>query len=519
MDARRIPLDVQLQAAGADAVRRGGAPSGATLNGDGGRGNGHIVVTNEPTRTRSELVVPRGPELSIERFTRVPASADLGRGDLRFDIKTDMGPFHVLPDYKTDYPGQVTRGLGNLFAEYNLQFAPLVEQNREWDTDYQYAMSGPGGTPVNLAVQIDMLGLPQGYLDAAAGADDRTVQDGLRRGIFEIENSLAMYQLLGNLFPRENGRPSQFKEGLGSALDEVRERTGKPIALLAVTEEKAAAMRASEFGKQPDEPLTNQEVRDLTGFDAFFGPREFAEMVQANGGESPYLLYARTSEPVAKLKKPGLQVDNPLLADDDMRRVIKANAITFNVDNPAWAPNDPRRINDTKEYLEPMGMGLAVASPDELFVIQPGAKKGEQPTTVIGDTLAEYLIAQGIDPLKVASGDVAVHAKPMKGAYGCYGHASGTIRDKDFRTGVRKGMKDRGLYVVQPRMETPTLTDSATGTDYMYIDRNFMAIVGGEPVFIGGYRSMMPQNTTEAKAGRVHGNGETRWAEVRPAAA
>lgn len=528
MDARRIPLDVQQQAAlgggfsgrPVDVAR----PAGHVINGHpvmgrfDGTTNGHTSRADARGNvlTVPELVVARTPDLAVEPYTRTPERTRLGAHEVRFDIRSSMGPFHTLPEYKTNYSPTVVDALGSMYRKYNAAFGPIVEANREWDTDYQYAMVGPGGSPVSFFVQVDMVGLPTPFLDQAARSNPAAVEDAIRNGTFEIDNSLAMYQLLGKLFPRD-GQPSRFQETLRAGLDEIRERTGKPIALLAVTEEKAAAMRTTEFGKEPGEPLTDEEVFQMTGFDKFFGPKEFAEHVRENGGDSAYVLYARTSEPVAKLRKPNTTVSSPLLEDPDMRRVIKANAITFNVDDPTWGPEDPRTINDTKKYMAELGLAYAATVPEAVFTTQN--LKGGRSTTTVSDELAEFLVARGVDPLDVDSNTVRLRAKPLNASYGCYGHASGTLDDKDFRGGVRKGMKERGPYVIQPEITTPTLVDEGTGETYVFIDRNFMTLdAKGKPVFMGGFRSLIPTDHEEAKSGRIHGNGATRWAEVRPAA-
>jgi len=174
-----------------------------------------------------------------------------------------------------------------------------------------------------------------------------------------------MYSLLEYFFS-DGTQDTLFKRQFRAGLDDIRQKYGRPIALLAVTDQKYQAMRETEFGKMRGAPLTDDEVREYSGFDKFFSPEEFKKYLVENGGQSDYLLYVRSSDPVAKMKRPDLVIDEELLADDNLRRIIKANALTFNIDNPNLPIGDSRRINDTKEYLGAMGMAFPVYYGEDL---------------------------------------------------------------------------------------------------------------------------------------------------------
>ncbi len=423
----------------------------------------------------------------------------LGRILERTDIHSSLGPFQIFPDCQVRYPSVVIGALGSLYTEYGRAFGSLVEANREWETDYQYCAVGDG--VVNWAVQIDMLGLTQGFLKEVAGLSEEVVREVLRRGIFEIENSLAMYQLLERSFPKD-GRDSFFKTRFRAALDSLREYFGRPIALLAVTNEKYAAMASSEFGISCLSPSVPEAVvRDLSGFDRLFGPEEFRHHVVSRGGECEYLLYVRASDPVSKLKDPGLRVRHPLLDDPDMRRVIKANSVTLNIDDPDWSVGDPRRINDTKEYMPPVGLGLRISSEADLFSRE----------------FLAYLETHRIDPAAVASGRTLLRCKPVYGAYGCYGHVVGSFSDDHFWHELRREINQRGPYIVQPEHLSRVVTNTSGGGQFVYIDRLFFATVEGHPQFLGGFRNFMPVNSIEAQRRRIHGNKEAVFAEIVPA--
>lgn len=456
---------------------------------------------------------------TLESYAARPQLAALGQTALRTDVRSTIGPFHYLPEWGEQYPQPVVDALGNLYAEYNDAFAPLVEANREWATDYQYCERSDGRT-ANYFVQIDMVGLPPKFLRDAASADPMEVARMLRHGIFEIENSVAMYQLLERIYANETG-DSEFKTRFRVSLNALRQRFNMPIALLAVTDQKFAAMRESEFGKVDGEPLTPNEVYDMSGFDAFFGPQEFADHVAARGGRSDYLLYVRSSDPVAKLRDPRVAVDAPLLADPDMRRVIKAHTLTYNVDEPGLTPGDPRRINDTKAYAEQMGIAHAVYTGDDVmdpeFVAHLNRRGSISDFTgpnIFSSAAVDFMLSRGVDPSLLASGTVPLRAKPMQGAYGCYGHHTGVVVDRDFRALLRKGVRERGPYVVQPELVTPTVVNESDGREYKYIDRVWMATDGTAYRFIGAYRSFMPTDSCEAAKGRNHGSQYTVWGEI-----
>ncbi len=413
----------------------------------------------------------------------------------RWDIESSLSPFHTLPEYRTEYPETVKTALGELFKEYNNAFVPLVEANQEWETDYQYTRYGINGDPINRWVQIDMVGLPQRFLDEAYRMNSNTVREALRHRIFEIENSLAMYQLLERIHSRE-GEPSLFDRVFRSSLQSLKEQYGKPIALLALTDQKYNSMKAAEFGKSEDEPITDEEVRHLSGFDKFFGPNDFLEHLEENEGECKYLLFVRASDPVEKLRKPQIKITNPLLEDESIRRVIKANAITFNIDKPDESTTSMTRINDTKAYLPTMGMAYKAETFEDI-VSEIIIRDNDPAIIKLNPKLQEFLLSYGIDRELIDSGDISLRAKPMLASYGCYGHVLFDPHDKETRGDLRKGLRERGPYVIQPEMITPIIINESTGQKYTYIDRVFYATNGKAVTFMGGFRSLMPLNTIE----------------------
>ena len=427
----------------------------------------------------------------LDAHMRPTYTVPMGEVTCRTDIKSADGPFNTVPSYRTAYPSAVVKALCELYREYNAMFRALMVANMEWSTDYQHCVWNT--RVVNCMVQVDMVALPDPFLREAAGMPVPLLKEVLRRRIFEIENSLAMYDLLINICPGDRMH-SRFKTGYHSVLGHVRKRFGKrPIALLAPTQAKYDAMCLSEFGHAG--PISDEEVKSRIGFDRLFGPDDFRDYIGRTGA-CEYLLYVRSSDPVERLKDPSVVVAQPLLGDPDMRKLIKANALTMNVDAPD--AEAARRINDTKEYMPMMGMGYRVNCAHEL----------------LGRPFGWYLAAQGIDLNDVREKNVSLRAKPLRGTYGCYGHIHGPVTAK-FRGELDRQIALRkDAYVVQPEYRALHLEDRDSKRRYIAIDRNFFGIVGEEPMFLSGFRSMMPVDSHEAKSGRVHGNADTLWAEV-----
>lgn len=457
--------------------------------------------------------------LSTKEFNQCVGTSivsQLGEVVKNVDVASSMGPFQFLPGYQVQYPKVVVQALAELYMEYNAAFGPLVKKNMEWKMDYRYLLES--GTPMNFAVQVDMVGLSDSFLDTAANSSKEDVKEVLRKNIYEIENSVAMYQLLENLFAKKE-KSTFFKERFRTLLADLREKHGKKIALLAVTDEKYHAMKQTEFGVMNGSIVTNEAVKRLSGFDRFFSPEQFIQHLEETGGECDYLLYARTSDPVDKLRKPKTEIEHPLLGDPKIRRIIKENVITFNVDAPEMEPT--LRINDTKEYMPTMNMAFPIETEADLFSTEliEFLQAGESLCNFSGKkflstAFVNYLLTQDVDPMDVVNGKTLLRAKPMKCAYGCYGHIAGEFGGKKFRSELRRNLRARGSYVIQPEMLAPVITNETDGRKFTFIDRNFFACVDGKPQFLGGFRSLMPLDSMECEKGRNHGNGATVWGEI-----
>lgn len=458
-----------------------------------GREKGEKEQHSAHVAEKEAASVNDGHVVALRHLLGVETNQELGEIRPIEGVRTTLNLGKVATN-PVQYPSVVVTALAELFSEYNRQFQPLVEANREFTTDYRYARDA-NGLFANSFVQIDMLGLPPQFLKSAAQMDPAVVKEVLRHTIFEIENSLAMYQLLERALSVTSTQ-SLFGMQFRRALDDLRTQHGRPIMLLAVTDEKYEVMRASEFGKKPGEPLSNAEVRELSGFDGLLSPTDFKQHLVANNGSCEYLLYVRSSDPPSKLRDPRAQVGSELLENAELRKIIKEHSLTFNIDAPHQVSG--ARINDTKGYLRPMGMAFDISQPQDLLVA-PG---------VLSPAFAHHLTHKGIDPEGVVRGEISLRAKPLRGTYGCYGHLRGPLKSK-FVKDLAEQMKARGDYVVQPEMETPRVVNASDGQTYTYIDRNFLSYTGGEFRFLGGMRTLMLLDSTEARKGRIHGSAES----------
>lgn len=484
-----------------ESGERGGAQSDAVSAGEPSQE--HKRESTGSTEHSNPLAVACADQqplsqLALQQLLSDDSEQHLGVIRAISGVQTTL-PMGRVAQHTIRYPKVVVDALADIFNEYNTHFQPLVQANREFTTDYACTRDASDRF-VNSFVQIDMLGLSPQFLTAASQLDRNVVREVLRGSIFEIENSLAMYQLLERVFSNDAGQ-TVFKMGFRRALDDLRQQHGRPIALLAVTDEKLTAMRESEFGKRDGEHLLAAEVRELSGFDALLGPDDFKHHVAQNNGHCKYLLYVRASDPPVKLKDPKAHVGNPLLDDAELRRIIKANSLTFNIDGSAQVGE--ARINDTKAYLQSMGMGFNISNLGDL--VTPSGK--------LAQGFSDYLLGRGIDPLDVEQRRVSLRAKPLRGTYGCYGHIRGVL-NSGFKRELRLETAARGDYVVQPEMKTPTMLNTSDGNQYTYIDRNFFSCTGGEIRFLGGMRTHMLVDSREASSGRIHGSNQSVYQQV-----
>jgi len=414
-----------------------------------------------------------------------PIEMDLGPTHTNHDIPSKLGPFMVRNQYCVEMPANVTKALLEITHEYNTAFSRVVEQNLEIPSAYQYALDKETGEYINLVFQIDMRALPQEFLISLNSYEIPVIKEVLKRSVFEFEDSLAMLNLLRMQF--ETNGVSQFRDGLDRTFDSLRTTHCKGIALLATTQEKLDSILACELGVEHISDVDDQTVKQLLGYDKLIGPEEYLGMLE-NNSAGDYLLYVRSSSPVANLRDPRIEVPPTILDEQSIRHEILSNCITLNLG----------ALNDTKIALLSMGLGVEISSENLAQVLE---------NREINELCAEY----GLD-IK----DPRLRLKPRDGVFGCYGHH--TMNVSDLEGGKRKkkivkDLKQRGEYIVQA--ELPSTQFSSNGEILNAIHRNFVGynMQSHQYETIEGVLAMMPVNPN-ARILTVHGSSSSSYSPV-----
>lgn len=414
-----------------------------------------------------------------------PIEMDLGPTDTRYDIPSKLGPFMVKNQHCVEMPVNITKALLEITHEYNTAFSRVVEQNLEIPEAYQYAFDKETSEYINLVFQIDMRALPIDFLITLDHYEIPVIKEVLKRSVFEFEDSLAMLNLLRMQF--ETNGVSHFRDGLDRTFDSLRSTYCKGIALLATTQAKLDSILACELGVDDLSEVNDQTVRQVLGYDKLIGPEEYLRMLDSKAAQD-YLLYVRSSSPVANLKDPRIEVPATILDDQAIRHEVLKNCITLNLG----------ALNDTKIAMLDMGLGVEISSANLAQVLE---------NREIHELCNEYGL--NLD-------DPRLRLKPRDGVFGCYGHH--TMNLSNLGSGKRKkkivkDLKERGEYIVQP--ELPSTQFSSNGETLNAIHRNFvgynMQIHRYEA--IEGVLAMMPVDPN-ARITTVHGSASSSYSPV-----
>lgn len=410
----------------------------------------------------------------------------------RYDIPSTLAPFHTFENQRA-LPAGLKDAFTSLLDTHNAVMQRLIASTIENVTDYQYINFG--GKIINPFAQIDTRGLPPSFIDELVHVDPATLVHFLRDNVFEVEVSLAMTSMLAEINPT-------FAQNFYNGLNQFRMATGKQIAILGVDQDKFEGICQSEYGLS--EPPNNQIYTTCrNGFDAVVGPEGLKALINTYGEDLPYLFYVRPSLSADTLKNNGQR--NPgILHDPELRRIIRAHAITPNVDNPdkPWHG----RLNDTKAPQDPMGIALGV-SPEDLADL-----------TTFTEKLNSFLGVKGFSEEQIRAG-VAIRIKPGIDAYGAYGQQVKKNTQQSLWNQVAKLISRSGFAVLQPEMTNPTQVTS-TGLVTKYIHRIFVTapeIAQGGNGFMGGYENHIPVDSNEVSAGieRIHGNKCAIWRPIQ----
>lgn len=417
---------------------------------------------------------------------------DLGPVVQRHDIKSSLSPFNTFGVHQEMSINLVDAYI-DLLREHNDVMQKTIQRNIENGTDYQYINFD--GRIINPFAQIDTRGLPQDFLDSIESVSPQVLKEMLRLGgVFEVEVSIAWSKMIGEL-------NRQFKAGFNATLDFFRRKYNKEIAILGVEEDKYIGICKSEYGAE-NPPDNGIFITGDDGFDAVVGPKGLRELIRKYGDDLPYLFYVRPSLSPATLKEEGTRPYG-ILNDKDMRRIIRAHAITPNVDNPDsdWS----MRLNDSKAPQGPMGLALVVAQENL-------GKKNE-----FEKRLRNFLLYRGFSEEDINTEKIVLRVKPGIDSYGGYGQSERKNHKLIYEV-IDAELKKNNPLVLQPDMPTPQLHNLSNGEEYKYIHRIFVSdpAIGG--LFLGGMQNLMPTTSRELKGKgrleRIHGNASAVWRPV-----
>jgi len=468
-----------------------------------------------------------------EHTIAAPQPVDIGSATQIAPMYESETPPLALREYKVHYPESLVEAYKIACGKYDQQFMKLVQRHKIWGSDYQYA-------PFTLAFQVDGPAYPDAFLKQAEFMNPNILAEFITKRVFEFEANIAAYGLNGRLWP--DGTTNQTWH---AALEVVRQRTGKRVAVLAGTEPKLDEMTMYEMGITRDQLTSDKAVRDITGFDAFLGPNALLSLYQKHqGNDCPYVFFGRTSRPKSWLRNPNSQIDEGILASSEILRYVRAHAITHNFDDPTLPINHPSIIMDTKEALVLAGAAYSVTQPCDIYSqeflqyladngidvdeitegsLNPGKKNklggffiNFPSTNLLSESLIVHLKARGSDPALVASGEQKVRAKPLKQHYGIYGHEIGSINRAKFLNEIMEQVRIRGEYIIQPEFANLHIVDSANPHEsYVAIDRVFFVRgADGQLHPMESCRSLMPAQSLEGKKNNIHEGHNTRCVRI-----
>lgn len=468
-----------------------------------------------------------------EQTIATPQVVDIGPANKMSPMYEGETPPLALREYEVYYPKSLVEAYRIACEKYDQQFMKLVERHKIWSSDYQYASS-------TLAFQVDGPAYSDEFLNRAQFMSPTVLAKFITKRVFEFEANIAAYGLNGRLWPEGTTNKTWH-----TTLENVRQKTGKKVAVLAGSEQKLDEMVLYEMGVTMNQALFAETVRSITGFDAFLGPNDLVSIYQHyQGNECPYVFFGRTSKPKSWLRDPDSYVDGGFLAHPEILRYVRAHAITHNFDDPKLPFNHPSIIMDSKEALAMVGAAYLVIQPGDIYsqeflkylgdngidmgeIIHGTLSQGKKnklgglflnfPSAyLLSESLNSHLQTRGIDPALIASGEKKVRAKPLKQHYGIYGHEVGSINRAKFLNELMEQMRMRGGYIIQPEFSNLHIVDGTNPHEsYVAIDRVFFVRgADGQLHPMESCRSLMPAQSYEGKKNNVHEGPHTKCARI-----
>ncbi|GAB4218622.1 MAG: hypothetical protein Fur009_0220 [Candidatus Microgenomates bacterium] len=481
---------------------------------------------------KNELINNRSPEteklLAVEKVNQGPIDILGNIPSLTKNQETgryEPAEFNRFLGH-VEYPPNVVEAVTLILNHYNSAFDKVLRMRQP---EGSYPLAKFNGEFANLMVQVDMAGLPLRFLEQAKNLSPEEIAELIQRRIFEMENSLAMYNLMRGFGSPDNGEDpdkpysplSFFGVNFDSYLKILKEYFDKGIFLGTATDAKYEAMATSEFGTFPNDLLSMDKeerkklVKSLSGYDGFLSPNGVETILKKN-----LPIYMRTSYPKVWLIHPGRNTpyNIPLLEDDKIREQLRKLSITPNID-------DPRIINFIINGLQNGSLKVDVDENGIPFIGSSFEMTGGFCPQTINDT-KEYFAYMGfpivghsnLETVKeLIKNNPNLRFKPLWLHYGCYGHLrpADFKKPNDFMEALRRNLKMRGPYLIQPEIP-PYIVDDPENGQFEVIHRLFFGFnpLEGKYEFIGGLYDALPKESQEAKKGRIHGNKQAVWGQI-----
>ena len=280
---------------------------------------------------------------------------DIGVTTKPVSLHENEDPPMALGDYVVSYPRSLISAYKIACERYDQQFQGHVKRHKISDSDYQYA-------PHTLAFQVDGPAYPDTFLNNVEFADPAVLADFIVVRAFEFESNIAAYGLNGRLWPDGTTNSTWH-----ATLDTVRQNSGKKVAVLTGTEQKLDETLMYEMGATRDQMPSAEQIRDMTGFDAFLGPADAHKLYAADSQNCPFVFFGRTSRPKSWLKDPKGNPDNWVWDEPGFLKFVRAHAITHNFDKPYLHATDPSVMLDSKVALVDLGGAYLIKKPSDIY--------------------------------------------------------------------------------------------------------------------------------------------------------
>ncbi len=434
------------------------------------------------------------------------------RDDLLYIFKEERLKHKEAVGLKKEYPENVKIALGDIYNEYIEEYQRLVKLS--WNS-YPKSLNKRWKIIIPF-IQIDMVYLPESFLEAIKNCNPWFIKEVIKPFIFEIESSVAYYELLSKIWTRiwikNSDNQWWFANWFHELLDNIRSNTWKKISLLVTSKSKYKSIKEFEFWIAASDILNDADVREKSGFDSIIWPDEFINYFRRKVSDT--LFYVRSSTDASELKSWSMEGTDNLIDNEEYRTFIRSYSITTNIDEPGSA----FPINDTKKYMKNMGLWFlfdsieSIISEEAIDYIKQWKDFSKFTGRFYTKELEKYLFAIWVDESMIKKGEITFRCKPVEWSYGAYGHVRLKIQDAKSRRKLRDSMIWKWQYILQVEHLAPLLVNTSNGKEYRWIDRIFMSMDrDGRIKFMQWFTNIIPADNDEAKKNNIHWSRFTEY--------